>query len=68
MTIEFGQPVSGKMQFYVSNAAGSVVLARQLEASTSQFTINTASLTSGLYQFELIGNGGVMVRRVTIVR
>ena len=66
--IEFAEPISGKMQLNVTNAAGSVVLSQRLEANTSPFTINTSSLTTGMYQFEIIGNAGVLVKRVTIVR
>ncbi len=68
VTLSFSQPVSGKMQLNISNAAGSIVMSRQLEANTSPFSINTSSLTAGTYQFELIGKSGVMVKRLTIVR
>jgi len=68
VTIEFVEPISSKMQLIVSNAAGSIVMSRQLEANTSPFTINTSSLSTGTYQFELIGEQGVSVRRITIVR
>jgi PKD repeat protein len=68
VTLGFMQPISGKMQLSVSNAAGTIMMSRQLEATSSPFSINTSSLSAGTYQFELIGKSGVTVKRVTIVR
>ncbi len=68
VTLSFSQPVSGKMQLNVSNAAGSIVMSSVLDFTTSPFTINTSSLPTGTYQFELIGEQGVSVKRITIIR
>ena len=68
VTIDFMEPISGQLQLIVSNVAGTIVLSRKFEATTSPFSINTSSLTAGTYQFELIVKSGVIVRRVTIVR
>ncbi|MCC6412927.1 MAG: T9SS-dependent M36 family metallopeptidase [Saprospiraceae bacterium] len=64
----FSQAWSGALELKVTSADGRVVLARSLVENTSRVSINTASLPAGAYQLMLIGDAGVTVRTVAIVR
>lgn len=68
ITVEFGQAFADNIQLNVTNATGSLVMTRPLGAGTTKYSITTTSLTPGTYQFQFIGEQGVSVRRITIVR
>ncbi len=66
--LEIRQAYNNTMQLLVTNATGRTILSRPLQAGVGRFSINTSSLSAGTYQFQVIGDTGVSVRRVTIVR
>ena len=66
--INLTKPISEQMQLSISNAAGTIVYTRLIDANATLVSINTSSLISGTYQFEMIGRKGVQTRRVAIVR
>ncbi len=68
VTVEFGEAFADNIQLNVTNATGSLVMTRSLGAGGTKYSIATTSLTPGTYQFQFIGEQGVSVRRITIVR
>ena len=68
VTLAFDQAVPGKLQLNVTNATGSIVLSRPLDSNATKVTINTSSYAAGTYQFQVIGEGGVSVRRIVILK
>ncbi len=68
VTIEFGQAFADNIQLHVTNSTGSLVMTRPLGAGVTKYSVATTSLTPATYQFQFIGEKGVSVRRITIVR
>ena len=68
ITVEFGQAFADNIQLNVTNATGSLVMTRPLGAGVTKYSVATSSLTPGTYQFQFIGEQGVSVRRIAIVR
>jgi PKD repeat protein len=68
VTVEFLESYSGPMKLNITNAAGSLVNTQIIPTGSKRISINTASLSSGTYQFQMIGEEGVSVRRITIIR
>lgn len=68
VTVEFGEAFADNIQLNVTNTTGSLVMTRPLGAGGTKYSIATTSLTPGTYQFQFIGEQGVSVRRITIVR
>ena len=68
ITVEFGQAFADNIQLNVTNATGSLVMTRPLGAGVTKYSVAISSLTPGTYQFQFIGEQGVSVRRIAIVR
>ena len=68
VNIEFLQAYSGPLELKVTSADGRVVMSRSVAENTTRVSINTSSLAAGAYQLLLIGDAGVSVRTVAIVR
>ena len=68
VTIEFQQAYAGSLELRVTSADGRIVMSRSLAENTTRVSLNTASLAAGAYQLMLIGDAGVSVRSVAIVR
>ncbi|MBL0008108.1 MAG: T9SS-dependent M36 family metallopeptidase [Saprospiraceae bacterium] len=68
ITVEFGQAFADNILLNVTNATGSLVMTRPLGAGVTKYSVATSSLTPGTYQFQFIGELGVSVRRIAIVR
>ena len=68
VTLAFDEAVTSKLQLYVTNATGSIVLSRPLDLNATKVTINTSSFSAGTYQFQVIGEKGVSVRRIVILK
>jgi PKD repeat protein len=68
VTIAFDQATSGKFQLNVMDATGSLAISRSLDGIPSAFIINTSALAAGTYQFQIISEQGVSVRRVIILK
>lgn len=68
VTIDFDQAYAGKIQLNITDATGSLVISRSLESTSTRYVVNTTALTPGTYQFQFIGELGVSVRRIAILR
>jgi PKD repeat protein len=68
VTIAMDELPSGKLQLNVTNATGSLVISRPLDMNTTKFAVNTSSLAAGTYQFQIVGEEGVSVRRIVIMK
>lgn len=68
VTVEFMESFAGPMKLRISNAAGSLVNTQSILSGTKKFSVNTSALPAGTYQFQVAGEEGLTVRRVSIVR
>ncbi len=68
VTIEWLQAYQGQMRLHVYDATGSMVMSRALESNATRIAVNTSSLAAGAYQLQIIGEEGISVRRVTIIK
>ncbi len=68
VNIELLQPLTGQIVLEVRDAAGRLVLSRNMESGTTRTSVNTASFAAGVYQFRIVGETRTSVRMVTIVR
>lgn len=66
--IEFLQTYSGRMNLVITNSIGEIVGAQSIPSGSALISVKTNALTAGMYQFQLVGEEGREVQRVTITR
>ncbi len=68
VTVEFLESYPGTMNLNVTSSTGSLVNAQLIAPGVKTFSVNTSALPAGTYQFQISGEKGISVKRVSIVR